>query len=112
MQDLSEALRKLALKKNLNQAGLARLLGVSQPTISRLTRSSNTRRGPAYRKVAAWLKGIMPTQDEYSGIQEASKMLEQHIKNLQPSSDVEADAIDKLLTAIEQYVAVKTGQQR
>ena len=112
MQDLSDALRRLALERGLNQVGLARFFGVSQPTISRLYRYSSVKRGPAYRQVAARLKGISLDQNEYSGIQETSIMFERHIKKLRPSSDAEADAIDKLLTAIEQYVAVRTGQQQ
>lgn len=112
MQDLSSELRQIALDKGLNQAGLARYLGVSQPTISRLSRLTATRRGPAYRRIVTRIKELRAEEGEYSSIQEAAELFEKHIDWLRPSSEAEMVALDKLLSAIERYIAVKIGLNR
>ncbi|WP_227267728.1 helix-turn-helix domain-containing protein [Roseobacter weihaiensis] len=107
MQDVSVQLRSFAEKKRINQSELAVLIGVSQPTISRILRKPTVKRGPAYRKVLGFLEGATKDDSEYTSIHNGSDMLARHFENLAPVDDREAEAIDMLLTAIANYAEIK-----
>lgn len=106
MQDVSRQLRSFAEKRRLNQSELASLVGVSQPTISRILSKPVAKRGPAYQKVLSFLEEAARADSEYTGIHNASEMLARHFENLAPEDDQEAEAIDKLLSAIANYAEV------
>ena len=107
MQDVSLELRSFAEKRRLNQSELAALIGVSQPTISRILNRTAIKRGPAYRRVLSFLEEATRGNHEYAGIHNAGEMLARHFENLAPEDDQEAEAIDKLLSAIANYAEVR-----
>ena len=107
MQDVSLQLRSFAEDRRLNQSELASLVGVSQPTISRIMSKPAVKRGPAYLRILSFLEEATHDDSEYAGIHNASDMLARHFENLTPENDQEAEAIDKLLSAIANYAEVR-----
>ena len=65
------------------------------------------KRGPAYLRVLSFLEEAAHDDSEYTGIHNASEMLARHFENLAPEDDQEAEAIDKLLSAIANYAEVR-----
>lgn len=112
MQDVSDELMQVARSLGLSQKELASRIGVSQPTISRLYRQENQKHGPAFRKVVTFLNNAPKGGTEYSGIQDSAAMLAAHFEKLRPNNDQESDAVDKLLTAIENYVEIRSKEKR
>ncbi|WP_088622420.1 helix-turn-helix transcriptional regulator [Oceanicola sp. 22II-s10i] len=112
MQELHEKLRQLAATSGMTQKQLAAHFGVSQPTISRLFRGLPVRHGPAHRRIAAQLEARSPDDAEYSYIHLSKTDNVISLASLKPQSAREANALDKLIQALNEYVAARRGQSR
>ena len=110
MQDLSEALHQLMRRRGCTQSDLARDFGVSQPSISRVLRRAPDKSGPAIRKIRRGLLAATarPTtserKDEYSHIHDVGEGLQRVTERLRSLPDMEANALDKMLAALDDFL--------
>lgn len=104
MQDLSRRLQSIMVERGLNQQAAAEYLGVSQPTISRIIKGEIKIRGPAVRRVEQALKKAVANKNEYSeGVSGSAERLVEAVYAVWDGSEEHADALEKLLNAIQAY---------
>jgi transcriptional regulator with XRE-family HTH domain len=115
MQDLREALGDFMRVRGYTQSEVARALGVSQPSISRILKRGLVRLGPAAKKIR---QGVLATASapestkphpEYSSIRDERVGLKRITERLRSLPDLEAVALDKMLAALDDFLDEWTG---
>ena len=97
-------------ERGYTQSDVARELGVSQASISRVLKGGAVRLGPAARKIrhgllaAASVPESIKLQPEYSSIQVDEAGLQRITERLRSLSRLEAVALDKMLAALDDFL--------